>query len=250
MTSQELYRGDCLVEMNKIADKSVDAIICDLPYGTTSCSWDVIIPFELLWAQYNRVIKDNGAIALFASQPFTTDLINSNRGDFKYLWYWYKNLPSGISLAKYQPMRVVEDIAMFYKKQPTYNKQDTPTIISDRMVKSGAKNGSGNNNSNHFPSMKQVANIMTENVSPRNVLEFKGVPNAGGHKLHPTQKPLSLLEYLVKTFTNEGEVVLDNCMGSGTTGVACKKTGRHFIGIEKDEKYFDIAVARINNFVD
>jgi site-specific DNA-methyltransferase (adenine-specific) len=250
MAKKEILHGDCLELMKDIPDGSIDMILCDLPYGTTACKWDTIIPFEPLWEQYERIIKPNGAIVLTASQPFTTDLINSNRKLFKYLWYWIKNLPSGFALSKKQPMRCVEDIAVFYKQQPIYNKQPTKTIISDRKVLEGRKNGSGsaNNKSKHFPNMNKVDNIIKENVCPKNYLEIKCVSNSGGHKLHNTQKPVALFEYLIKTYTNEGDLVLDNCAGSGTTAIACLNTNRQFIVMEKEQKYYDIILKRVADF--
>lgn len=242
-----LMHGDCLEMMKLIPDGSVDMVLCDLPYGTTSCAWDAVIPFDLLWAEYKRVGKENCAFVLTAAQPFTTLLIMSNFKEYKYSWTWEKNLPSGVSLAKYQPMRVTEDIVIFCKGKTLYNKQETRTSITDRKVVTGRKNGSGSNGSNHLPNLNKIENIQKEFVNPRNLLRIKCVPNAGGHKLHPTQKPVALMEYLIRTYTNEGDTVLDNTMGSGTTGVAAASTGRKFIGIERDDKYFAIAQKRIED---
>ena len=232
-----LYHGDCLIEMNKIADKSVDMILCDLPYGTTANSWDIIIPFDKLWEQYNRVIKDNGAIVLFGSQPFITKLINSNIDNYKYSWYWVKNQGTNFFHAKHMPIRKVEEIAVF-NNYLTYNAIESKGHEPTRSAK-GSSNGKcyfGKNKRNYVGGS-------TERF-PTDVLEFKCVNNY--ERNHPNQKPTDLLEYLIKTYTNENETVLDNCMGSGSTGVACINTKRNFIGIEKDEKYFEIAKDRIN----
>ena len=222
--------------MKNIPDESIDMILCDLPYGTTDCKWDVIIPFESLWEQYNRIIKDNGVIVLFAAQPFTTKLIQSNLKQFKYCWYWKKNNTTGGQFAKYQPLRCIEDICVFYKKMPTYNPQGI--IKLDKPILKRA-----NKNSFNFKGKNETLQKYTN--YPKHFIEFSKDING----VHPTQKPVALLEYLIKTYTNEGDVVLDNCMGSGTTGVACVNTNRKFIGIELDEKYFEIAKQRINNAV-
>ena len=234
----ELWHGDCLGLMKDIPDKSVDMILCDLPYGTTQCKWDTIIPFELLWSQYNRIIKDNGAIVLFGSQPFTSELIHSNIKNYKYNWTWVKSKSSNFLNAKKQPLRTVEDICVFYKKQCTYNPQmiilDKPKVIK-RTQKTIQTTG-------YFNSINH--SVYTE-AYPKNVLYYNNEMY-----LHPTQKPVPLCEYLIKTYTNEGETVLDNCMGSGTTGVACKNLNRRFIGIEIDDTYFEIAKERINKAVE
>jgi len=242
------YQGDCLVEMDKIADKSVDMILCDLPYGTTACKWDSVIPFEPLWKQYERIIKDNGAIVLFSSQPFTTDLINSNRNIFKYEIIWDKIGGSNFQLAKVQPLKRHENILVFGKMKVVYNPQmklrEKPKDYSNSSY-DALKNGM-HFNSNDFESAKK---IRTEKY-PDTIIEISGQSKECNNvnRVHSTQKPVELMEYLIKTYTNECETVLDNCMGSGTTGVACKKTGRHFIGIEKDEKYFEIAVSRVSAY--
>lgn len=244
MSETLLYKGDCLELMNNIKDKSVDMILCDLPYGqlkSDTLKWDNVIPFDKLWEQYNRVIKDNGVIVLFGSGLFTADLIDSNRKDFKYNLIWEKNVPTGMSSAKYRPMKYYENVSVFYKELPTYN-----PIMKERV-------GEGKEcynyvhycgNSNHLKLDKIKKKYDPNFVQPSGILKFDVVPNRNG-KLHPTQKPTSLLEYLIKTYTNEDEWVLDNCMGSGSTGVACINTNRNFIGIEKDEKYFEIAKDRI-----
>ena len=229
----ELLNGDCLSLMSSIPDGSVDAIICDLPYGTTACKWDTVIPFDPLWAHYKRVIKPNGAIVLFGSQPFTSALVMSNPKWFKYEWVWRKPKGTGHLNAKNQPMRDKEDILVFCAGKSAYNPQ----------LSAGAcfKNKRGSNAGAYG---KHEA-INYENSGfryPKQVIEFDVV---GRGTLHPTQKPVALLEYLIRTYTNEGETVLDNTMGSGTTGVACMNTGRNFIGIEKDVGYFEIARNRI-----
>ncbi len=230
----ELIKGDCLVEMQNIPDKSIDCIICDLPYGTTACKWDTVIPFEPLWAQYKRIIKDNGAIVLFGSQPFTSALVMSNPKMFRYEWIWEKEQGINFLFSKKQPMKVHENVCVFYKAQPKYN----PIMAIGSPYTSGAgKSGE---------TLKGYAEkVVTENKGerfPRTVQFFKRETKS----LHPTQKPLPLLEYLIKTYTNENEVVLDNTMGSGTAGVAAVNLNRNFIGIEMDEAYFEIASKRIN----
>lgn len=232
-----LYQGDCLIQMTKIPDKSIDLILCDLPYGITDCKWDSVIPMDSLWAEYNRVLKVDGAAVLFAAQPFTTALIASNRKAFRYCWYWVKNQATGFTYARYQPMRKVEDICVFYRKKGTYNPQGLQAVENPKPKRKNAP---------QRESVYRAGTLLKEYTPrftnwPQNVLYFDTERG-----LHPTQKPVPLLEYLIKTYTNEGETVLDNCMGSGSTGVACVKSGRHFIGIEKDAYYFSIAKNRIN----
>ena len=230
----DLRKGDCLEIIKEIPDQSIDMILCDLPYGTTTCKWDNIIPFEPLWEQYNRIIKDNGAIVLFAAQPFTTKVINSNLKDYRYNWYWKKNITIGFSYARFQPMRCIEDVCVFYKKAGKYNPQGLSKSLKPKKVRND-KNGINDHSLN-----KEYKPQYTG--YPNHLLSF---PKEFG--LHPTQKPVELLEYLIKTYTNEGETVLDNCMGSGSTGVACINTNRNFIGIELDEEYFEIAKKRIED---
>ena len=232
----KIENGDCLELMAGIPDKSVDMILTDLPYGTTSCEWDIIIPFEKLWPQYNRVIKENGAIILFASQPFTTQLIASNMKNFKYCWYWKKNNITGALNARKRPMCCIEDICVFYKKQPTYNPQGLQPMENAKFCKP-KKDGVYNAAENKNGSLQ----LFTE--YPNHLLEF----NKDIEKYHPTQKPVALLQYLIRTYTNEGETVLDSTMGSGSTGVACMVENRKFIGFEKEKKYFSIAADRIAN---
>jgi site-specific DNA-methyltransferase (adenine-specific) len=230
-----LYLGDCLEVMKSISDKSIDAIICDLPYGTTACKWDSVIPFEPLWEQYKRIIKDNGAIVLFGSQPFTSAMVMSNTKMFKYQWVWEKSRFANQMLAKVQPLKIHEDIVVFAKEKAIYNPQGLVEI--NKITIQGAKitdnNGGG---------IRKTSYLQTHTNYPKSILKF----GSEGKTVHPTQKPIGLLEYLVKTYTNQGDTVLDNCMGSGTTGVACKNLGRKFIGIEQDANYFEIAKNRIN----
>lgn len=241
----KLYNDDCLNVMSQLGDNSVDLILCDLPYGCTSCAWDIIIPFGKLWEQYKRLIKPNGNIVLFSSGLFTYKLMESNLKDFKYKLIWKKNVPTGMSSAKYRPMKYYEEICVFnFNKTSTYN-----PIMKDRV---GVGKECYNydhycNPNNHINLDKVKKRYDPDKVQPSDVLEFNVVPNRKG-KLHPTQKPVELLEYLIKTYSNENDVVLDNCMGSGSTGIACINTNRNFIGIELDKKYFDIAKNRIENF--
>lgn len=223
--------------MNDIPDGSVDMILCDLPYGTTRNKWDTVIPIDMLWVQYERIIKENGAIVLFSAEPFTSILVTSNVKWFRYDLIWAKNQGSDFLNANRKPLRGHENICIFYKKQPTYNPQKTDG--KPYKAKSGDTTSSnfGAFNGNHHTENKDGKRC------PLSVLRFNGEHNKG--KQHPTQKPVPLLEYLVKTYTNPGEVVLDNCMGSGSTGVACVNTGRSFIGMELDEGYFEIAKKRI-----
>lgn len=227
--------------MKKIEDKSIDMILCDLPYGTTWAKWDSIINFELLWQEYNRICK--GAIVLFSSQPFTTKLNNSNIKNYKYTWYWVKNIAGNYLNAKRQPLRKVEDINVFESiseisvfNKHIYNPQGL--IDCDRIAKRG---------SSAKTTMQNYDNEwhQTKTGYPTNILIYP----LDKEKLHPTQKPIALLEYLINTYTNEGELVLDNCMGSGSTAVACINTNRNFIGFEKDSSYYDLATKRIEEVV-
>lgn len=324
---QKLYKGDCLEIMSKLPEKSVDLILCDLPYGVTECKWDSVIPFESLWAEYKRVLKMGGTAVLFGNQPFTSQLINSNLNDFSHIWYWKKNYATGHLLAKYQPLRDIEEICVFRCNSPAKNNEgqheNLRNYFFDELKKSGLKrkdinkilncqmsshyftrgqqfeipseekyktlqtetgffqrpfediraeyqagkvessnqhtyNPQGvtdmekpkikveteNNRNKFYPGVKPKIYKQTKTGYPKNLLEITGV-TVDKNRLHPTQKPVELLEYLIKTYSNEGETVLDNCMGSGSTGVACKNTNRNFIGIELDEKYFNIACNRL-----
>jgi len=241
----KLFKGDCLEVMRKIESGSIDAIITDPPYGTTACKWDSVIDFELMWEQLNRIIKPNGAIVLFGSEPFSSALRMSNIKNYKYDWVWDKKRCTGFLNAKKQPLRNNEIISVFYKKQTTYNPQPYKKNTIGNMGKSkehqtdnyGKYHKVNNDNSNKFG-------------YPRTLLtQIPVINNLSKDKsgLHPTQKPVLLMEYLIKTYTNEGETVLDFTMGSGSTGVAAKNTNRNFTGIEQDDKYFEIATERINN---
>lgn len=233
----DLKQGDCLDIMKDIPDKSVDMILCDLPYKMTACEWDIEINLNNLFFEYNRIIKDNGNIILFSKQPFTTELINVNRKYFRYEIIWQKQQATNPMCAKKRIMPIHENILVFYKKLGVYNPQMSY----------------GNTNYNSFDSEKQGSEVYNHKSKHRECKDGSRYPtsivkfNTERTKLHPTQKPVALLEYLIKTYTNENEVVLDNCMGSGSTGVACVNTNRNFIGIELDEKYFEIAKERIEN---
>mgnify|MGYP002632396338 CR=1 FL=1 len=228
-------KGDCLERIKEIPDGSVDMILADPPYGTTACSWDSVIPLEPMWEQLKRVIKPNGAIVMTASQPFTTTIIASNMKMFKYCWVWDKKIPSGMSYARFQPMRRSEDIIVFCKGKTIYNAQ---MVLRDKPIKGGGiSKGEATNN----PNWQALKKTYTHK-NPTNIIEFDKIRRGS---VHPTQKPVALMEYLIKTYTNESETVLDFTMGSGTTGVACVQTGRSFIGIELDSEFFIVARDRI-----
>lgn len=236
-----LLKGDCLELMQDIPTESVDMILCDLPYGMTDCKWDSIIPFDRLWEQYERITKENGAIVLFSAQPFTTKLIYSNLKRFKYCWYWKKNNKTGFTFAKYQPMRCIEDICVFYKKAPKYNPQGLKEIEKPRARQKIFKD----KDSIYRSGTLQKAYTQRYTNYPVHLLQFDNEVASNKNRLHPTQKPVALLEYLIKTYTNEGDTVLDNCMGSGSTGVAAVNTNRRFIGMELTDHYYNIAKDRI-----
>lgn len=242
----DLIQGDCLEEMKHIPDESVDAIIADPPYGTTACKWDSIIPFEPMWEQLKRVTKKNGAIVLFGSQPFTSALVMSNPKMFKYEWVWEKERPTNIFLLKKQVGKVHENILVFYDKQPTYN----PILEDSKQPKNNQNNKSQIGEMNKIETYGNTKTKISNKYNPKKrfprsvLLINRGT--RGNKKFHPTQKPVALMEYLIKTYTNEGETVLDFTMGSGTTGVACKNLNRNFIGIELDKTYFEIAKKRID----
>jgi site-specific DNA-methyltransferase (adenine-specific) len=228
-----LHQGDCLALLADIPTASVDLILCDLPYGTTRCAWDAVIPFEPLWAQYNRVAKVNAAMIFTASQPFTTALIASNLKAFRYSLVWEKAAATGFLNAKRQPLRAHEDIAVFYRRSPTFHPQ-----FSDGPMK--VVKGAGSASSVYGKQSTPVRDYASDRRYPRSVLKF-----TRERGFHPTQKPVALMEYMIETYTDPGEVVLDSCMGSGTTGVAAKRLGRSFIGMELDAGYFEIAKSRI-----
>lgn len=230
----KLINGETLTEMSKLPDQSIDMILADLPYGTTKNKWDSIIPLDKLWEQYNRIIKDNGAILLFGQQPFTSILVSSNLRMYKYDWTWVKEAGTGFLNAKKMPLKDSETISVFYKKLPTYNPQ-MRTGFKPYVAKQGS------NKSKNYGEQSGAVTISNGERYPLTTIHFKRDKD----KLHPTQKPVDLLEYLIKTYTNVGEVVLDNTMGSGSTGVACVNTNRDFIGIELDENYFNIAKVRV-----
>ena len=239
MSDIKLFNGECLSVMeSNVESRSVDLILTDLPYGTTACKWDIVIPFTELWEQYNRIIKDNGIIVLTGSQPFTTDLIMSNRNDFRYEMIWEKPQGTNPLNAAFMPLKNHENICIFYKNRGTYN----PQMEKGRAYKgfTGGENASigevyGSNSKSYHKE-----NFGTR--YPKSIIKSKQDRDG----LHPTQKPVYLMEYLIKTFSNKGDTVLDSCMGSGTTGVACKNTCRNFVGIEMDEKYFKVAKNRID----
>lgn len=236
----KLHLGDCLEVMKQIPDKSVDLVLADLPYGTTVCKWDAVIPFDNLWAEYRRITKKGAAIALFASQPFTSALVMSNPKEFRYEWVWKKNAGSNFGLVKYQPMKEHESVLIFGRESPRYFpiKQERAESGKAR-IKTPVKYD--NASEHRYISNKRVtSNICTELRYPSSVQPFNRERG-----LHPTQKPVALCEYLIKTYTQEGETVMDNTMGSGTTGVACANLNRHFIGIEKEPQYFEVAKKRI-----
>tara|TARA_R110000822_G_scaffold27094_7_gene81208 strand:+ start:356 stop:1072 length:717 start_codon:yes stop_codon:yes gene_type:complete len=235
----DLILGDCLEVMKTIETGSIDMIFCDLPYGTTACKWDSVIPFEPLWEQYNRIIKDSGAIVLFGREPFSSYLRTSNVKMYRYDWIWEKSKATNFLFAKQMPLIAHEDIMVFYKKKPTYNPQKTEGkpynkgVEKRTEIEAVGKIGNGN---------------LIENKSglrnPRSVQYFVTAEREG--KLHPTQKPIKLIEYFVNTYSNENDTILDNTMGSGTTMLACKNLNRNGIGIEKDTQYYAVAVARVD----
>jgi len=237
----KIIQGDCLEVMKDIDDKSIDMILCDLPYGTTACSWDTIIPFEPLWEQYKRIIKDNGAIVLTASQPFTSKLVMSNIKMFKHEWIWEKQKASNFMALKYQPAKYHENIMVFGKNKIIYN--PIKWLISDnKRDKRNTINNPITNKTCHLGEIKRVRNKDDGTRYPKSILKINKSINKN---IHPTQKPVALFEYLIKTYTNENDLVLDNCLGSGTTAVACQNLKRNFIGIEISKEYCKIAEERL-----
>ena len=243
-TLNTIYNMDCLEGMKNLPDNSIDLILCDLPYNMTSISWDCLIPFDKLWEQYKRIIKPTGNIVLFSAGMFTYQLIQSNMKDFRYKLIWKKNVPTGMASAKYRPMKYYEEICVFGNSKATYN-----PIMKERVGIGKAcynyDHYCGDNN--HLQFDKQKRRYDPDWVQPSDVLEFNVVPNRNG-KLHPTQKPTDLLEYLIKTYSNEGDIVLDNCMGSGSTAIAALNTNRNFIGYELSEEYYYIIIKRLQEY--
>lgn len=234
----QIFNEDCIAGMSRLPDHSVDMILTDLPYGITGCRWDSLLPFDLLWKQYLRVIKENGAVVLTASQPFTTKLISSQPKLFRYCWYWYKSMATGFAFSKYQPLRCIEEVCIFYKRAPAYHPQGI--IVLDKPIKRKAK---------HMPksgdciyNMDNFANDTETCILhyPKQLLEIKSERG-----LHPTQKPVALFEYLIRTYTNPGDLVLDSCCGSGTTAVACRRSERNYVCWEIDKQYYQTAVNRL-----
>ena len=243
MENIKLHKGDCLEIMDKLIAEGVkvDAIICDLPYGTTQNKWDSVLPLDKLWVQYKSILKPRGVVILTGSEPFTSLLITSNLKDFKYNWIWKKSKATGFFDAKKRPLNDYETISVFYSKLPTYNPQMT---VAEKIYKRGFVK---RKKSDCYGEEKDFVQVDSGLRYPKRIIE---IGNADTRDIqHSTQKPIELMEYFIKTYTNEGETVLDNTMGSGTTGVACVNTNRHFIGIEKDEKYFEIAENRIKKAV-
>ena len=242
-----LMQGDCLERMKEIPDGSVDMVMCDLPYGTTTCSWDLIIPFEPLWEAYRRVCKKNAAIVLTASQPFTSALVMSNLKMFKYCWVWEKSRPGDIFNAKNKPLKNHEDLVVFSTGTTANGSDNRMPYYPIGVQAGGVKTNNPDDEERAFKSKRpshKTSHMTHGSEYPRSVLK---IPNPNKGSVHPTQKPVALMEYLIRTYTNPNELVLDNTMGSGTTGVACMNTGRRFIGIERDEKYFEIAKTRITD---
>jgi site-specific DNA-methyltransferase (adenine-specific) len=244
----KLIQGDCLEVMKSIPDKSIDAIICDLPYGTTACKWDSVIPFEPLWEQYRRVIKDNGVLALFAGEPFTSNLICSNIKNFKYRITWDKLQGGGFLNSKKRPLTRVEDICLF--SYVPLGKSTYVPVMSQKPLEKIRPHGNRKpcditTYGKHSSKLSDDYDNSLSHPTDLIAISSKQKECNSINRVHPTQKPIALMEYLIKTYTNEGDIVLDNCMGSGTTGVACKNLGRKFIGIEQDSNYFEIASKRI-----
>ena len=244
----KIYLGDCLEIMKDIPNSSIDMILCDLPYGTTSCKWDSIIPFESLWKQYERIIKDSGAIALFGTEPFSSYLRTSNIKLYKYDWKWIKSKVGNFLNCKNSPMKKYEDIIIFSKGNIANGSKNMMKYYPQGLIEINKKcNNTGKSRKcttiEDRPSRQGDYNQKFTGY-PNNILEFNSESG-----LHPTQKPIELLEYLIKTYTNEDATILDNCIGSGTTAIACLNTNRNYIGIEKDKQYYNVAIERIKNHV-
>lgn len=247
METDKIYNIDCLIGMKDIPDKSIDAIICDLPYAVLNrrnkdAQWDNIIPFDKLWEQYNRIIKDNGAIVLFAQGMFTAQLMMSNPKMWRYNLVWDKCRATGFLNANRMPIRCHEDLCVFYKSLPTYNPQMED--LNGREPNHPQVHGNHNEKNQCYGNIKRINPTYTDKKHPRSIIKIKAI-HCSEDQSHPTQKPVNLLRWLIRTFTNEGDLVLDNCMGSGTTAIACIKEKRHFIGYEITKEYYDIACERI-----
>lgn len=242
MEKNKIYLGECLELMPKhVEDKSIDMIFCDLPYGTTKCKWDIIIPFDELWSEYERVIKDNGVILLFGNEPFSSALRTRNLKLYRYDWIWEKTKATGFQNSKIQPMRKYENLSVFYKRKPTYNPQG---LVKKEDAKTNVR--SGNIKNEHSFNTYKGKNPVAEFTNyPTNIVKFKNASGKG--HLHPTQKPLSLIEYMIKTYTNEGDLILDNTCGSGTTGRGAKNLNRDYIMMETNEEYYEIACKRLED---
>lgn len=244
----KIYNIDCIEGMRLIGNQAIDMILCDLPYGTTVCKWDTIIPFDLLWEQYNRIIKKNGAILLFSQEPFTSQLINSNIHNFKYKWIWQKTKATGFPMANYRPLKSFEEILLFTDAPCTYTQNN----------EKGTYNPQGLQECNRIKKRSSSKHLITSssggNMESEYVVKFENYPkdiitfsNGKKKNIHPCEKPVELLEYLIKTYSNENELVLDNCIGSGTTAIACLNTNRNYIGFELDTTYYNLANERIQN---
>lgn len=233
----QIFNMDCIAGMTLLPDGCVDMVLTDLPYGMTDCRWDSIIPFELLWKQLERVTKPDGAMVFTASQPFTTKLIGSNQKNFRYCWYWVKNMVTGFPFAKFQPLRCVEDIVVFYRKKPTYNPQGL--VATEKTIHTKPRAVKDDCVYDQKTLNKEYETKYTN--WPRQILTF----SCQREGLHPTQKPVALFEYLVRTYTNQKQLVLDCCIGSGTTAIACRNSDRDFVGFEIDKAHFETALERL-----
>ena len=242
MSRYKLYNNDCLESMTEIPDNHIDMVFCDLPYGTTRNFWDNIIPFDALWENYDRIVKDTGVVLLTSQQPFTSKLIMSNLSNFRYEWIWEKNKSTGHLNANKMVMKSHENVCIFYKKSPTYNPQRTTGHKPFNAVKS-KKNIERPNELRNYGHIEQTLEYKggATDRHPRSIQKFPVINNDNPNKWHPTQKPEKLIEYFIKTYSNENDIVLDNCMGSGSTGIACLETNRKFVGIESNDKYFNLA---------
>ena len=240
---KEILLGDCLELMKDIPNGSIDMILCDLPYGTTACKWDTIIPFDKLWIEYKRLIKPNGCIVLMCGEPFTSQLINSNLPMFRYKWIWDKKFAGNFVTANKRPLNTFEEIVVFYNNQPTYNPQKTKR---EKPITSGKRCHPRNRTGTEENVTYEAEKKTYDDKHPTTIISIPRKIGKGTN--HPTEKPTELMEYLIRTYTNEGETVLDNCAGSGTTAIACLNTNRQFIVMEKEQKYYDIILKRVGDF--